>query len=91
MFKNIEELKQYLCENASEETIVLDNPSFLGAVIGVSDENRCVYSYPKMIEWLMKEEGMTYEDAADFVSYNTVRALPYMGDMAPIIVYDIEE
>ena len=44
MFKNIEELKQYLCENASEETIVLDNPSFLGAVIGVSDENRCVYS-----------------------------------------------
>jgi len=91
MFKNIEELKKYLCENASEQTVVLENPSFLRAVVGVSDQNKVCYSYPKMILWLMEDEGMTYEDAAEFISYNTVRAIPYMGEMAPIIVYDIEE
>lgn len=39
-----------------------------------------------MIEDLMKEEDLDYEDALEFIEYNTLRALPYMGDNAPIIL-----
>ena len=28
-------------------------------------------------------------EAIEFIEYNTLRALPYFGDMAPIIMYDI--
>lgn len=34
----------------------------------------------------MKEENLDYEDALEFIEYNTLRALPYMGDNAPIIL-----
>ena len=42
-----------------------------------------------MITHLMETDGMTEEDAIDFISYNTERAIPYAGSMAPIILYPI--
>lgn len=39
----------------------------------------------------MKEDNMTYEDAMDFIAYNTLRALPYAGENGPIILKSIEE
>lgn len=36
----------------------------------------------------MISDGMNYEDAIEFINYNTIRALPFMGDMAPLIIYD---
>ncbi len=44
-----------------------------------------VYDYDKIIEKFMKD-GMTEEEAVEFYEYNTVRALPYMGKHAPIII-----
>lgn len=44
-----------------------------------------VYSYDLIIAQYMSE-GMTDEDAIEFYEYNLVRALPYMGKLAPIIV-----
>ena len=44
-----------------------------------------------MIEHLMETDGMEYEEAMEFIDYNTVRACPYMGEQAPIILYRIEE
>ena len=43
-----------------------------------------------MIEDLMEEESIDFEDALEFIEYNTLRALPYMGDNAPIIL-DVKE
>ena len=34
---------------------------------------------------------MTYEDAVDFISYNTLRALPYIEGDGPIVMRSIEE
>lgn len=48
-----------------------------------------MYDYEKMITWLMKPEGWTPEEAEDWVNYNTIRALPYMGDKAPLIMYPL--
>ena len=70
--------------------IYLTNYSYDDALIGISEDNRAVYDYNKMVEWLMKKEYFSQEEAVDWINYNTIRALPYMGDNAPIIVYPIE-
>lgn len=68
----------------------LTNYSYDSALIGVSHDDRAIYDYEKMIEWLMNEEGWSYEEAIEWVDYNTIRALPYMGADAPIIMYPLE-
>lgn len=67
----------------------LTNYSYDDALIGVSHDGRAVYDYEKMVEWLMAEEDFTAEDAMEWIDYNTVRAIPYMGDDAPIIMYPL--
>ena len=32
-----------------------------------------------------------YEEAIEWIEYNTIRALPYMGNKAPIIVKELPE
>ena len=73
-----------------EDVIYLTNYSYDDALIGVSDDNRAVYDYDKMVKWLMEEEEFTEEEAREWIDYNTIRALPYMGEKAPIIMYPIE-
>ena len=68
----------------------LTNYSYDDALVGVSEDGRAIYDYDKMIEWLMEEEGWNYEEAAEWVEYNTLRSLPYMGADAPIIMFSLE-
>ena len=42
-----------------------------------------------MIEWLMNEEGWTDNEAVEWIEVNTLRALPYMGSDAPIVIYPL--
>lgn len=86
----IDSLKEWLCENDHEDTVVLESPDYLSAIVGISEEGRLIYSYDKMVEHLMTAENMDAEEAMEFIDYNTIRALPYAGDMAPIVLYDIE-
>ena len=46
--------------------------SKVSAIIGYDE---LIYDIEKMVECLMDEHGLTYEDAVDFISYNTLRAL----------------
>ena len=80
-----EEVYKY-AEDQEIEVKVFENPSYKTAIIGISYDNRVIYDYDLMIEDLMKEENLDYEDALEFIEYNTLRALPYMGDNAPIIL-----
>lgn len=86
----IDSLKEWLCENDHEDTVVLESPDYLSAIVGISEEGRLIYSYDKMVEHLMTAENMDAEEAMEFIDYNTIRALPYAGKMAPIVLYDIE-
>lgn len=86
----IDSLKEWLCDNDHEETIVFESPDYLSAIIGITEDGRLIYSYDKMVEHLMLTDGMDAEEAMEFIDYNTVRALPYAGDMAPIIQYNVE-
>ena len=68
----------------------LTNYSYDDALIGVSEDGRAVYDFEKMIDWLIEEEGFSDEEAVDWIETNTLRALPYMGERAPIIMYPLE-
>lgn len=77
--------------NAGYEGIkYLTNYSYDDALIGVSHDGRAVYDYNLMIDWLIKEEGWTDNEAIEFIEYNTIRAIPYFGEDAPIIMYGLE-
>ena len=60
------------------------------ALVGITDDNQLVYSYRKLIDVYMKKYGNTYEEAADDINYNLLRSLPYVGEKAPIIIWEIE-
>ena len=87
--KTNDEVKEYLCDHGWEETIVFENPDYASAFIGVSTDGRAVYNFDLMIGALMDEDGMEYDEAIEFIEYNTVRALPYIGEMAPTVVYPL--
>ena len=78
-----------LLDNGYEDVLIFANYSYDDALIGISDDNRAIYDYDLMVEWLITNEGFTEEEAADWISYNTVRSLPYMGSGAPIIMYKL--
>lgn len=81
-------IEAMITENGYEDVIIFKSPDYEDAFIGISHDNRAVYSYSKMVECLMKEDGISEIDAIEFIDYNTIRAIPYMGEYAPIVVYD---
>lgn len=70
-----------------EDVVVLSDYSYDDALIGVTEDNRAVYDYDKMVAWLVDTEGFTVDEAIEWISYNTIRALDYAGPDAPIIMY----
>ena len=84
--------RDLLVEIGLEDSLVFENPDYDSAIVGF-DENslRIIYNYEKMVEYLMDKDGMTYEDAVEFIDYNTIPACPYMNDCAPIILRSITE
>ena len=77
-------------------------PEFNRAIIGLSSDHRVIYDMCKMVNQFMEDnEGCDEVDAIDYLEYNTLRALPYMGEGSPIVLdttvedllnfYDYEE
>ena len=83
--------KDILMDQGFENFIIFENPDYDSAIIGITENNQVVYDYDKMIEYLIQEDDMSYEEAIDFISYNTIRFLPYAGEGVPIIMYSIGE
>lgn len=76
--------KEWIEYEGYEDVIVFENPSYNDAFIGVTNDNRAVYDYDKMIEWLITNEDLDYDEAADFISYNSSF---YYGEGYPIIIF----
>ena len=72
-----------------EDVKYLVNYSYDDALIGVSEDGRAIYDFDKMVDCLVDEEGWTDEEAVEWIEYNTIRALPYFGEGAPIIMYPL--
>ena len=83
-------VNQQLRDELPEDAIVFGNMlSYDGSIVGVTTDGRVVYDYDKMVEELMTDESLSYEEAADWINYNTIRSIPYAGENAPIIMYTI--
>ena len=62
-----------------EDAILFDNMSYDDSIVGVTIDGNVVYDYNKMIEELMRDEEWSYDDAAEWIDYNTIRSIPYVG------------
>lgn len=79
--------RDWLCDWGYDEAVVFESPSFDDAIVGITVDGRVVYDYERMVACLMKNDGISEEDAVDFISYNTLRALSYVAN-SPIVVQD---
>ena len=87
---DIETWRKLLTERECEDTTFFTNPEYATAIIGLSGDDRVIYSYDDMVKYLMETDGMEYDEAMEFIDYNTIRTIPYTGEKAPIICYSIE-
>jgi hypothetical protein len=85
IFNSVEELCEFLEAQGHEETVFFEHPSMVKAITGITDSGQLIYDYNLMIEAAMEEEGWTCEDAIDWIEYNTLRSIPYMGSNHPIV------
>lgn len=79
-----------------EDTVILDDPSFDDAIIGITEDGHLIYNYDFMVNNLVDNyikkglnEDEAYTSAIEWISYNTIRAIPYMKSYGkePIIAY----
>lgn len=83
--------EERLLEAGYEGVVLFSDFSYDTAMIGVSEDNRAIYDYDLMVEWLVEKEGFAEDEAMEWIDYNTLRALPYFGSDAPIVLYRIPE
>jgi hypothetical protein len=61
------------------------------AIIGVGSRMNMpevlIYSYDKSVDIFMERDGMTYEEAIEWMEYNVVGA--WVGEATPIFVHEI--
>lgn len=81
----LDEVRSFLLEEGYEDTPIFVNPDYADAFMGVSQDGRAVYDYEKMVESLT-DENMTENEAVEFIEYNTMRTIPYMGEKSPSVV-----
>lgn len=81
--------EERLLEYGYEDVKFLVNESYDDALIGVSDDGRAIYDFSLMIEWLMTKYGWSDMESIEWIETNTLRALPYFGEDAPIIMYGL--
>ena len=86
--KTENDVKELIADYEYEDVIIFSNPDYASAFIGVSEDNRAVYDYDKMVEFLVDNDGMTDIEAVEFIEFNTIRALPYYEN-APIIIHSL--
>lgn len=79
-------VNQEIRDKLQEDTIVFNNPSFDNSIIGMTFDGRAIYDYCSMIKELSVDEGMTEEEADDFINYNTINVLHYCNNKRPLIV-----
>ena len=81
--------EERLIDAGYDGVVVFKDFSYDDALIGVTEDNRAIYDYEKMILWLMQTEECSDEEAREWIDYNTIRSLPYAGELAPIIMYPV--
>jgi len=70
-----------------EGMIVFQETEYDEAIIGTTEDGRAVYDYILLVEAVSKSQGLTDQEAAEWVDYNMIRSLPYLPqDRRPIVI-----
>ena len=69
------------------DSIMFENHAYDNSIIGVTLDDRVIYGYELMVQELMDDENWDELTTIEWIEYNTIRALPYAGKNAPMIVY----
>lgn len=86
-----DDVRRLIEEYEYEDVIIFSNPSYASAFMGISEDNRAIYDFDLMVEWLMFTEDFNEVEAIEWIETDTIRALPYIGDKAPIIMHRLED
>lgn len=81
--------EKLLLENDLEGASYFTNFSYDTAIVGYTDEHNVIYDYDKMIEWLVVTQNFSVEEAMEWIDFNTIRAIPYMPEPKPIIMFSV--
>lgn len=80
--------RELLCELGLEEAIIFSSPEFDSAIIGYTEDNRIVYDYDLMVKSLILQDGCAWDEAAEFIDYNTLKSYIFNG---PIVIHTLIE
>jgi hypothetical protein len=80
-----EEIREALA-NANPDALLADGleAAIIGYVVNHHHAAVAVYDYDKCIATLVDRDGMTHEDAEEFLEFNTLGA--YVGENGPLYV-----
>lgn len=78
-----------ILESRGETVLLADgfDDAFIGVSQRMNEPLLAVYSYDKMVEVLVVRDGMTEEEACEYIDFNVVGA--WVGKQTPIIVTSI--
>jgi hypothetical protein len=80
-----------LAEAIDEPLLLMDgfDNAFIGTSSRINEPTLAVYSWELMVGVLIERDGMDYEDAVEYISYNCMNA--WVGERTPIIVIPVDE
>jgi hypothetical protein len=84
-------INEYVRAMLDEDSIIFDNPSFDNSIIGITTDGQAVYDYDKMVNELMQDENISEIESVEWIDYNTLRAIPYAGEMKPVVIFTFKE
>ena len=86
---SVEEISTYIEEQGMEGVLLADglDDAFIGVSCGFGP-NKAIYDWDKCVDVFMTRDGMTYEEAVEWIDYNVTGA--YVGEQTPefIFLYD---
>lgn len=68
------------------------NETIRALLCDMGHEDAVVFDHPDydgMVRCLMQQDNISMDEAIDFIEFNTIRALAYAGENAPIIMQSI--
>lgn len=83
-----EQINDVLVE-MEESTLLMDGfeEAFIGFSRRINEPLLAVYSWELMVKLLMERDGMSYDDATEYIDFNCIGA--WVGEQTPIIVMPI--
>ena len=66
--------------------VLFSDYDYSSAILGKTFDDRAIYDYDKMIDYLITEQNFDEESAIEWVDNNTIRSLDSI-EKPPIVVY----